>query len=243
MDDAPFTNDATLLYGIVDGTATDQFAPVCEQTGVQKHDVTLVRCGPLAVFASPVSDVEALHSPDVRIALAHKSVVDTAFERGTVLPLRFGTYVTSRTELNDALQAQQQRYRIQLDRLNGYAEMGIRLTFSLPKATSSSPGLPSDDASYRSDRPGTAYLLARQRERSDVEQKAYRIVRAFQDKLTTLTADSSFAADPEMTDGASVAFLVARSQTDSFREAALDLSVPGVASTEVVGPWAPYSFV
>jgi hypothetical protein len=41
----------------------------------------------------------------------------------------------------------------------------------------------------------------------------------------------------------SLAFLVDRSRVEAFREAIADVRASGVESADVVGPWAPYSFV
>jgi len=237
------SSSTLLLYGIVRGSATSNFDSVCGRSGVQQQPVDLIRCGPLAVFASPLEDVEALRTPSISAALKHKSIVDAAFAHGTVLPMRFGTHVDTREALGEVLHPQEERYRIQLKRLEGYAEMGVRLTFALSSAAQPAELGADKSMAYRSSRPGTAYLLARQRERSATEQKTHRIVQALRDKLGDLSSDSSFSSDPEVSDGVSVAFLVPRGQTDAFREKTLDVTVPGVSSTEVVGPWAPYSFV
>lgn len=230
-----------LLYGVISGSEAAKFAEGLPETGVQDQPVELVSSGAFAVLASPVNDPEALRTPDVRVALAHKNVVDAAFENGTVLPMRFGTCVASRAALPDVLGPQADRYRILLDRLDGHAEMGLRLASALH---STAQALTPEGAAYRSDRPGTAYLLARQRKRSAEERAVHRIVQAFRDKLSPLTTDSSFAVDPAgEEDDISVAFLVPRDAADAFREEALQISVPGVSSAEVVGPWAPYSFV
>jgi hypothetical protein len=243
MEDEPFSSDdMILLYGIVDAADADRFSFADSTTGIQNQPVELIDCGALSVLASAVQDPDALHKPDVGTALSYKKVVDAAFAEGTVLPMRFGSYVRSRASLSDALDVQADRYRIQLDRMRGYAEMGIRLSFAL-RSPASVPQKLSAHGAYRNDRPGTAYLLARDQERSADEQRVHRIVQAFRAKLNGLTTDSSMATDPEVHDGVSIAFLVPREGADAFREEALNVSVPGVASTEVVGPWAPYSFV
>jgi hypothetical protein len=55
------------------------------------------------------------------------------------------------------------------------------------------------------------------------------------DQMATSSAGTDHAV--------SLAFLVDRSRVEAFREAIADVRASGVESADVVGPWAPYSFV
>ena len=108
--------------------------------------------------------------------------------------------------------------------------MGVRLSLRPDDAEVE----PSSGTAYRSDRPGTAYLLARHRKRDGRRRRA---VRTYRTELADWF-DEMATSSAETDDSVSLAFLVDRS-----RDAIAEVRASGVESVDVVGPWAPYSFV
>jgi hypothetical protein len=234
-----------LLYGLLDGSAADD--PALEHRleggGVQGRPVECIATHGLAVLASAVGDREALRRPPTEDVLTFKSVVDAAFEEWTVLPLRYGVTVGSRAEVEEVLAPKAEEYRDTLRRLDGRAEMGLRLTLTASAAPDCGGPAAGDDVRFRSDRPGTAYLLARQREREQARRRRRRAVAPYREATADLTEDTVVEADAEG-DAISMAALVARCNAAAFREAVAAVEGPSVVDeAEVIGPWAPFSFV
>lgn len=232
-----------LLYGILAADALTDDALTSDVLGgvqgVDAQSVTLVEGSGFAVLVSPVPDPDRLRAPEAEDALAHKSVVDAVFAHRTVIPVRFGTTAASPAELDELLAGEAEAYRGLLDRLDGYAEMGVRLTLREERAPASAPS----DTAYRADRPGTAYLLARQRQRDAQDGHRRRAARAYRTALADWAERTVTSSRRSSDDTVSLAFLVARTDADAFRDAVARVDAPGVTSVDVVGPWAPYSFV
>lgn len=239
MDDERDVSCPLLLYGILDADAPtdDRLAEVLRRTGVQEQPLRLMDAGGVSVLASPVVDLGALRAPDVTAALTHKDVVDAAFAVRTVVPLRFGTVVDDPEALPEALAGTP--YREQLTRLEGRAEMGVRLTLAPEGADRSAV----PDVPYRQDRPGTAYLLARQQKHERRKRRQRQAVRPYRDALARLAEASRSSSARGDDDTVSLAFLIPRNHTGAFHDAASRVTAPGVQSADIVGPWAPYSFV
>jgi len=232
-DSAP---DSLLVYGILRAAAADEIdADSVAGPGVQNRPVSIVERGGLAAITSASPSSAVLTGADTDDVLAHKGVVDRVFARTTVIPVRFGTTIADADALRRHLEAEASSYRSSLDRLDGQSEMGIRVSLrqeGIPE--SSGPA-----SAYRSDRPGTAYLLARHRKRDGRRRQVVRTYRTgLEGRFESMTTS---AARSQQT--VSMAFLVARSQTRAFREAAEGIRASRVQSVDVVGPWAPYSFV
>jgi hypothetical protein len=99
------------------------------------------------------------------------------------------------------------------------------------------------EPSYPGDRPGTAYLLARQQQLAKKRRRAEEAAAPFREALSPLATSTSTSPRHDAEDALSLAFLVPREQADPFRRAAENVSSPSVTAAEIVGPWAPYSFV
>ena len=234
MSNAP--PDSMLVYGILraEASADGELASVAGK-GVEERPVSVIEQAGLVALGSSHADAAGLSAADPDDALAHKAVVDRVFSRTTVIPVRFGTTVDDAASLRRHLHEEAHRYRQTLDRIDGRAEVGVRLSLRPDDAETE----PSSGTAYRSDRPGTAYLLARHRKRDGRRRRAVRTYRTeladWFDQMTTSSAETD--------DSVSLAFLVDRSRTDAFRDAIAEVRASGVESVDVVGPWAPYSFV
>lgn len=91
---------------------------------------SLVVCDQLAALVEPNLIADDLQQSDerlIRAVVAHDRVIQELFDIMTVLPLRFGTVFLSEQHLFEHLQAQQDHYVTQLDRLDGKAEYLVKL--------------------------------------------------------------------------------------------------------------------
>lgn len=231
-----------LIYGLVhsDTVADGLLDDVLSRPGVQSQPVSVTTCGALSVLTSPLSNPAALSasgSEVADVALTHKDVVDAVFNVCTVLPVRFGT-VSEADAVCTLVDADADQYASRLDALDGWAEMGLRLTLRSERSEDASV-----DPAYREDRPGTAYLLAQQVQYRRRDGRRRRVGRTYRTALENLTREMVTAPAYGDEDAVSLAFLVRRDDADAFRDDALAVNARDVSDVEVVGPWAPYSFV
>jgi hypothetical protein len=229
-----------LLYAVYDPKRCEGAAVrrVLDGTGVHERPVHVLDCGTLSVLASPVTDTDALASPSVEQILAFKSVVDGLFHGGPVVPLRFGTVASSRDQAVALVAQKESIYADLLGRLDGQVEMGVRLQLADVEPVEEPAGPP-----YRDDRPGTAYLLAKQKSLSRAQRRRRAAVRPFQEALEPFATEVSTSPGHDADATVSMAFLIPHTEEDGFRDAVSRVETPNVASVDVVGPWAPYSFV
>lgn len=265
----PTASPPLLLYAFFDAARTDAsvIRDVCGAAGVQEQPVQSMDAGGLTVLASPVPDAERLSSPPVDDVLAFKRIVEAAFDGGPLIPLRFGTVVRSEARATQIAEEKASAYAELLDRLEGHVEMGVSLTLAsaAPAATDEAetegaetrdgdaqPGengaakpvaAGNGEPSYPGNRPGTAYLLARQQQLEQKRRRAEEAAAPFREALEPLATSTSTSPRHDAEDALSLAFLVPREQAEAFRQAAENVSAPSVTAAEVVGPWAPYSFV
>lgn len=255
-----------------DRTDAGVIRDVCGAAGVQEQPVQSMDAGALTVLASSVPDAERLSSPPVDDVLAFKRIVEAAFDGGPLIPLRFGTVVRSAARVMQIGEEKASAYAKLLDRLEGHVEMGISLTLA-SEATEETEALETEaletealktgdgrarlgengsarsvdsangEPSYPGDRPGTAYLLARQQQLAKKRRRAEEAAAPFREALSPLATSTSTSPRHDAEDALSLAFLVPREQADPFRRAAENVSSPSVTAAEIVGPWAPYSFV
>lgn len=240
MDDERFSS-RLLLYGIVDGTdCTDAVrARVDGLTGLDGQPVRLREVQDLGVLVSPVAPDAAPRRPDARVLHAYRSVADAVFAACPVLPLRYGTRVGAETELDALVRSAADAYRSRLAHLRGHAQMDVRLT--LPEGDVQ-PVLEMSGPAYRADRPGTAYLLARQRKADQDAARRRHAARPYRDALDALAVETQ--VDRALDDDRllTLAYLVRRDAVDAVRRAAERVRTPGVRDVDVVGPIAPHAF-
>ncbi|MCB5164270.1 GvpL/GvpF family gas vesicle protein [Streptomyces bambusae] len=247
----------TYVYAVTPDVPPPVPGPVL--TGVAGRPVGFLRLpgsGPVAFAVSTVPaskwNEHALraHFEDLEwlqdTARAHHRVVESLAARTTVLPMRMATLYDSRARALEALAGQAETFAVQLARLSGRTEYGVKIYMS-PVADAPAPA--DTDTG-----PGRAYLQAR-RVRQRTLQEHYGQAQVAADRiaeagrrwadghachpvqsgpLTAGTAEENVLND---------AYLVAVDRAAQFRAAVEDAArhLPGVR-LEVTGPWAPYSF-
>lgn len=192
---------------------------------------------PLSLFDGLEQEAIGPESRLAGLARRHDEVVRAAFERRAVLPLRFGTVLTSEDQLVGVLEEQQEQLLPELQRLEGKAEWTCRVQADPAATTTSRPGRPQVG--------GAAYLAERERELAataekdpfGVDEAAGRVAQAVEAHV-----EAALPPDPAGEE-ARVSFLVADEAQERFAGA-----VAGVAEAspalriELLGPHPPYHF-
>ncbi|MFF2569032.1 GvpL/GvpF family gas vesicle protein [Streptomyces sp. NPDC058084] len=192
-----------------------------------------------------LEDLDRLES----IARAHHTVVDAAFSRAAVLPLRLATVYRDEAGVVGMLSDRQVSFERLLHTLHAHAEMGVKV-YALAPAESGPKSLAAGEGT---DSPGRAYLQRRRAQRRAADD-VYRAASEAADAAVRLAERHSSARavhrpqQNEWSAGrgenvANDAYLVPVASLDVFRADIAALSDPasGVV-VEVTGPWAPYSF-
>ncbi|MFC9735573.1 GvpL/GvpF family gas vesicle protein [Streptomyces roseolus] len=249
------------VYGV--GRDDGSLGPLTASgSGVDGCEVRVVAAGGLAALVSDVParafDEEALRRrlEDLGalegLARAHHGVVDAAFARAPVLPLRLATVYTDEGRVTDMLLAHQGGFTELLTWLDGHVELGVKV-FVDPRAASSADAAPAPGEEAGPTSPGRAYLQRRRRQRHGTEE-LYRAAERVTGQVARAAREASRAAvvhraqQGDLTGGPGVnvanhAYLVPAVAEARFR-AEVEAAASGVAGVrvEVTGPWAPYSF-
>ncbi|MGY5126519.1 GvpL/GvpF family gas vesicle protein [Streptomyces nigrescens] len=188
------------------------------------------------------------------IARTHHTVVEAAHTGTTVLPMRLATVYLDDDRVRSMLQERGAEFDALLSRLEGHAELGVKV-YADPRAAAAEPPPAPDgpDAAASPVSPGRAYLQQRRAQRR-TQRDAYRAAGALADdvrgRVAPLARDrvahrpqQGELASGEGENIANEAYLVPTDRIREFHRALAGLAdgVPGVR-VEVTGPWAPYSF-
>ncbi|KUL54472.1 gas vesicle synthesis protein [Streptomyces sp. NRRL F-4489] len=260
---APDTDTLSYVYAVGRvGPALDAAAEGL--VGLADGPLRTVASGALAALVSSVP-AEAYGEEGIRarledltelaaLARTHHAVVDTAYARTTVLPLRLATVYLDDARVRSMLDERGGAFAEGLGRIEGQVELGVKV-YADPQAPAgaSRPTGPEPSDPPRSLSPGRAYLRQR-REQRRRHQDAYRaagaVAAGIRDRVAgivrarvahRLQQGELAAATGENI--ANDAYLVPVRNVAEFRQAVAGAAegLPGVR-VEVTGPWAPYSF-
>jgi hypothetical protein len=243
------TTSSWLLYAIFDPERMDtsRLQQVMDRPGVMEQPLETISAGPLGVVASPVPDRQSLRSASVDEVLAFRSVVEAVFRAGPVVPLRFGTVAESPQHAASLVRENETTYLDLLPRLQGRVEMGISVEMEEADASEKGQPLEAEESqaaeSGESERPGTTYLRRKQQQLAQERVRFEEIVSPFQRNVTEQIEGVALGTPTASRGRVSLAFLIPRGEVDRFRETVKQVGAPEAASVDVVGPWAPYSFV
>ncbi|MFF0557666.1 GvpL/GvpF family gas vesicle protein [Streptomyces sp. NPDC004266] len=190
------------------------------------------------------------------IARSHHAVVDVAFARTTVLPMRLATVYLDDVRVAGMLAARRDRFLDLLARLDGHVELGMKVYADAGAVTPPETDTETEtetEAVAVAESPGRAYLRRRRAQRRGT-QDLYRAAAGVAEEAVRLAEGLSRArvvhrpqqgglAPARGENIANEAYLVPTGEVGRFT-AALEASAdatPGVR-VEVTGPWAPYSF-
>jgi hypothetical protein len=227
---------STYVYGV--GPATGGAPP---GRGVAGAPLGLVRHGQLAAIVSPIpsSTVQARRQELMR----HSEVLQAAFERDTVVPLRFGTVFPSGDELvADLLEPRHDDLVSLLRRFGGLAELTVRAFFLEEPVLAEIVREDREVARLRGGRDrlrlgeAVASALARKRER-EADRIVSRLLRHARDVVV-----EERQAELEVLRGA---FLVERKAIKAFDATIGEIARErhGVVRFKYTGPLPPHHFV
>jgi hypothetical protein len=256
------------LYGVV---AADD-APTHLRTGAAvdaAHEVGLVKEGPLAGVASPVSleDFDDATLPErlgdatwlEQKIRAHEQVLERVLEETSVVPCRFCTVYRSEAELRRFLSERREPLEAALDRVQGHVEVGVKAFVDRERfagqQSRQNEAIRELDERVSSSEGGRAYLHRRRLEQlisSELERFAAdvaddlhsRLLAAAEDGVSLpLQSTEISGRDEEMLFNG--AYLVP-SDRSAFEDKLAALAV-GYRNTgaelELTGPWPPYNFI
>lgn len=193
---------------------------------------------PLELFDGLDQEPIGPESRLAELAQRHDEVVRFTFERRAVLPLRFGTVLTSERELAGVLEEEQAQLLAELKRLEGKAEWTCRIQPDPAAETAAAHARPSGVG-------GAAYLAERERELAataegdpyGVDAAAERVSRAVDPHV-----ESALPHEPAGEEGR-VSFLVPDEAQERFADAvvAVAQALPALR-IELLGPHPPYHF-
>ena len=181
-----------------------------------------------------VGEVARAPRASVRNLKRYNRVVSSLWERrAAVLPVRFGTVVRGRVELEFMLQARQESFRRQLQKVRRRAQMTVRIVGDEGSGIGDR-AIPNPQSPIPEPRsPGTSYLRARARRHDVPEFAALRAAVRPWVREEYLQKHGSIAT---------MYHLVPRGAVDRYRQA-----IERVARAEhlrplVSGPWPAYAF-
>jgi Gas vesicle synthesis protein GvpL/GvpF len=179
------------------------------------------------------------------LALAHETVVEHFASRSgtSVVPMKLFTMFSNRARASADLAARWPDIKPVLDRIRGCAEWGIRVMRQ---------PVPTRGAAARGASSGTAFLVAKKRERDAVRAGLVKAADAAEDAFESLAKLAREARRREAPETATspplvdAAFLVSDNRKERFRSAARRLAKScrqAGADLILTGPWPAYNFV
>jgi hypothetical protein len=172
----------------------------------------------------------------------HETVVEEVMGSRPILPVRFNTFLRTKEAVVGLLDKRAHAFRSALERVEGKAEMGLRVLWVPPAEAEASK-----DQEVGKGRPGTEYLYRRvrdERRRAELLQAGEKLIQELQSPFLSLAVESwlhRFPTDRLLFSGA---YLVERYRVAAFREGVAKARQEFSAHSFLLsGPWPPYHFV
>ena len=195
-------------------------------TGVQEAPILCVEDEGLSVLYSEVAILSQDPGELAQAAMLFQSTVQQVFGAGMVIPFRFPTLLANTEALREHLKANRGRYRTGLTRLNGMAQMEVRLS-----RLSSGPAAPDTSPST-----GTEYLKARQAQ----AQVLASAVEALQKAAGPLVHDWRTRESGGVTRAYA---LIPHDRAAEFKREIGFVRLSGGTRAVISGPWPPSEFL
>lgn len=208
--------------------------------GVEGAAVSLVTQDALAVAASRVPN--AGPAPDAAQTTAYANVIAALSVDRTVLPVRYGCFFPSTTQVREFLHARRAEFASLLDEFDGCVEMGVRVL--LPGAGPSAEKRPSrtfESGSGLQYLTGRGVAYARRDAARDVSAATAAAIRRVFNRVTVQSRAVPAVTGENLL--LSMYFLILRKHIEAFRGGFRRLQTQNSYRLLLSGPWAPYSFV
>ena len=205
--------------------------------GLDEEPLRLVPCGDLAAVVGEMPDTPAV---DARTLRGHDAVVRAVAQHAdAILPARFGCFVKDETALRDAVTPRARELTEALRLVRGCEQMTVRVYGT--EAATPAADEPTTAGPAAGARPGTDYLVNRQRDRRRARQVPE--LDPVRPALATIVRDERAQRHRTPPLLASVYHLIERGQAATYQETLTRAaaSLGGVRLT-ASGPWPPYAF-
>ncbi|MBI2216615.1 MAG: GvpL/GvpF family gas vesicle protein [Candidatus Rokubacteria bacterium] len=229
-----------LVYGIVFASCRSHGSDeaLVLPAGVGGAPVRLIEEGSLAAAVSTMAPGDT--APNVARALSFSRVVEALHSAQTVLPMRYGCVCRDEAEVVNRLRGRAGEYAAILRRLDGCAEMGVRILLPLERTPSGPPlfvevGGPS----------GRDYLMRRAATYAHAEAARCALAVSTEhvrQALGGLAVRTAIDHDRENAGLSTVHFLVRRASVELFRAEFRRIERMEPARLLLSGPWPPSSF-
>ncbi len=249
-------NDALYTYGVIGAGTTP---PPIAHAILPGAALIALREGELAALASPVPRAWFEAGPECRTedaawlaerAAAHHGVL--AGMAGAVLPMAFGAVFSGEAPLRAWLRERAQRLSAALQDMRGHQEWSVTLIEDVAAHEAwlavNDPGLVDITAAARHSTPGTAFMLARRRDRALADARQARrqdSARALGIMLAGLAGRVYPAATRQPQVVAGFNMLVSGEAMEGLR-ASLTMEARAMEGTglglRLSGPWPPYAY-
>ena len=247
-----------LVYGILPADHDSLRNP---PLGIGETAVQFLIKEGLAAVYSPVPEV--FGAPDVARLLIYARVIEELFQRGTVLPMRYGCLLENNAAVEQMLTLHHPSYQSALDRVEGCVEMGLRILPTPPDLVpanaeeqtvwsrgrqiltemASNPEVSAGGKSLT----GIAYLTSRKNRFEQVDQQlalgeqiANRLLEDLRARFVLAVTEKPLAGQSWLI---SVHFLVRHELIKSFVTEFHQIQAPNQKQMLLTGPWPPYNFV
>jgi hypothetical protein len=228
--------DGFYLYGIVGFPP-----PLLRQIqGLGASPVFVVPHGDLAavVSRSPLS----LWPVDEAHLTLHETVVEEVMGARPILPVRFNTFLRTEEAVVGLLDERAQAFRSALERVEGKAEIGLRVLWETPGEAEASA-----EPEIKDGGPGAGYLYRRlneARRRTALRATGAMLIQELQSTFLSLAVKSCLRRFPTERLLFTAAYLVKPYRVDAFRKAVAKAGKEfSCLSFLLTGPWPPYHFV
>ena len=246
-----------LVYGILPADHDSLRNP---PLGIGDTEVQFLIKEGLAAVYSPVPEV--FGAPDVARLLTYARVIEELFQRGTVLPMRYGCLLENNAAVEQMLTLHHPSYQSTLDRVDGCVEMGLRI---LPTPSDLVPAnveeqtvwsrgrqmltemTSTPEVSAGKSQSGIAYLTSRKNRFDQVDQQlalgeqiANRLREDLRASFVLAVTEKPLAGQSWLI---SVHFLVRRELINAFSKDFHQIKAPNQKQMLLTGPWPTYNFV
>ena len=237
-----------LLYCVSNSGDFRQDQPI---VGVNDEPVVFLNGLGLLAVVSRFDDSQA--SFDVNSMITYHKVVESLFERTTIIPFRYKTLLNSREEILGTFREKNAHFKKLLDSLDGAIEIGIRLVKPKPVVDNKSLYDCLNKGSSNGSNPGKTYLESRKAFYSTaswIQDQKKEFCQFCMKQFDGLFVDlkSEAARLPEIQNRKdlaliSVYFLVRKNHSQEFRKKFQELKDLDLGKVLLSGPWPPYNFV
>ena len=232
----------SIVYGIVDANRAEETEL---PPGLRGAELDQVRHGDLAALLSPLPD-GAGEAAGIEQALAYARIVERLHHELTIVPMRYGCFVTRKEQVEEFLRRNEDEFLKALASIEGCDEVGVRLL--LPRTETREEGTAGAAAEAGADSaPGAGYLSARRRY-YDQQAEAEAICRGWAERVQAVfggmfrQSSWEYIVRPE---GMllSLSFLVEKPRVAAFQRAFHEFRRAHAVGAICSGPWPPYVLV